>query len=36
MESTVRECARCGHVLVDEDDQGWYYQVPVTIRKHRA
>lgn len=25
-----RECARCGHVLVDEDGQGWYYQVPVT------
>lgn len=27
---TVRRCARCRHVLVDEDGQGWYYQVPVT------
>ncbi len=26
----VRRCARCGHVLVDEDDAGWYYQTPVT------
>jgi hypothetical protein len=26
----VRECARCGRVLVDEDEQGWYFQVPVT------
>jgi hypothetical protein len=23
-------CARCRHVLVDEDDQGWYYQIAVT------
>jgi hypothetical protein len=26
----VRECARCGKVLVDQDEHGWYYQVPVT------
>ena len=26
----VRACARCRRVLVDEDDAGWYYQVPVT------
>jgi hypothetical protein len=26
----TRECARCQHVLVDEDELGWYYQVPVT------
>lgn len=25
-----RTCKRCGAVLVDEDDQGWYYQVPAT------
>lgn len=24
------ECTRCGHVLVDEDEAGWYYQQPVT------
>lgn len=23
-------CARCRRVLVDQDDVGWYYQVPVT------
>lgn len=23
-------CVRCGRALVGEDDQGWYYQVPVT------
>src|SRR5581483_8743267 len=27
----ARECARCERVLVDEDDQGWYYQMPVTL-----
>lgn len=26
----ARECARCGRVLVAEDEQGWYCQVPVT------
>jgi hypothetical protein len=26
----TRGCARCQHVLVDEDELGWYYQVPVT------
>jgi hypothetical protein len=26
----IRECARCHRVLVHEDDQGWYYQAPVT------
>jgi hypothetical protein len=26
---STRECARCRRVLVDEDDQGWYYQAPV-------
>lgn len=25
-----RTCARCGHILVDEDELGLYYQVPVT------
>jgi hypothetical protein len=25
-----RTCARCGHVLVDEDEHGWYYQAPAT------
>ena len=25
-----RECARCHHIVVDEDELGWYYQVPVT------
>jgi hypothetical protein len=24
-----RTCVRCGHVLVDEDELGLYYQVPV-------
>jgi len=28
---TSKLCARCRHVLVDEDDEGWYYQVPVTL-----
>lgn len=27
--SDTRLCACCRHVLVDEDDQGWYYQTPV-------
>jgi hypothetical protein len=27
--SEARLCARCRRVLVDEDDQGWYYQTPV-------
>lgn len=26
MGTEIRECARCRRVLVDEDDQGWYYQ----------
>jgi hypothetical protein len=26
----IRACARCRHVLVDEDELGWYYQEPVT------
>ena len=25
----TRLCARCRKVLVDEDELGWYYQVPV-------
>lgn len=25
-----RLCARCRRVLVDEDGQGWYYQIAVT------
>ena len=24
------ECLRCGRTLVDDDELGWYYQVPVT------
>ena len=28
--ATGRTCTRCGHVLVDEDELGLYYQVPVT------
>ncbi len=24
------KCTNCGCVLVDEDEQGWYYQTPVT------
>lgn len=23
------KCTRCGHILVDEDEQGWYYQTPM-------
>jgi hypothetical protein len=23
-------CTDCGHVLVGQDEMGWYYQVPVT------
>lgn len=26
----TRECGRCGKVLVGEDGDGWYYQVPGT------
>jgi hypothetical protein len=26
----IRKCARCLRTLVDEDELGWYYQVPVT------
>jgi hypothetical protein len=26
----IRACARCEHVLVDQDELGWYYQVPAT------
>ena len=30
-------CVRCRHVLVDEDDQGWYYQTPVEMdRVHQC
>ena len=27
---STRKCARCGRTLVAEDEQGWYYQTPVS------